>query len=267
MNAAIGGLGWALRDAWTITQRDLRHWVGEPSRVVWTFAFPIVFVLLFGYVFGSSMTVPGGGDYREFLMPGLFAVTMAFGLGETMFAVAADSERGVTDRFRTMPMAQSAVVVGRCLADLINSALGLVVLVGCALVVGWEWHGSLAEAAAAFALLLWLRFAFLWVGVLAGLMASSTEAAGGMYGLLFPVTMISAAFAAPEAMPGWLETIAAWNPISSTAAAVRDLFGNPGVGGDSWIAEHALEMAVVWPLVLVAVFLPLTVRRFQRLSR
>ena len=260
-------LRWALADAWMITRRDLTHWVMEPSRIVWAVLFPILFILLFGYVFGSGMTPPEGGDYIEFLIPGLFATTMAFGIAETVTAMTVDKEKGVMDRFRSMPMAPSAIVVGRSLADMVNAVLGLVVMVVCALAVGWGWHDGLGGALAAFGLLLWLRFALQWVGIFLGLLIRTPEGVAAMQGLLFPVTILTSAFVAPELMPGWLGTIAEWNPLSSTVTAMRDLFGNAGWPAESWAAEHALALAAAWPALIVAVFLPLSVRRFQRLSR
>jgi ABC-2 type transport system permease protein len=258
---------WALRDSWAITRRDMTHWVTQPVMIVAELAYPITFVLLFAYVFGSAMTVPGGGDYREFLMPGMFAQTMAFGIGGTMAAVAADVEKGITDRFRAMPMSRVAVVAGRSFADMLNSTISLAIMIGCGLVVGWAPHNGPADTLAAVALLLWLRFACLWAGILLGLMIRGAEAIGAVWGLLFPVTMITSAFVAPELMPGWLGFLAEWNPISATVTATRELFGNPVAPGDSWVAQHAVAMAVVWPLVLVAIFLPLAVRRYHRLSR
>jgi ABC-2 type transport system permease protein len=259
---------WAVRDAWSVCVRDLLHWVAEPFRIVAALLWSVMLVLLFGYVLGSGMQVPGGGDYMEFLIPGLLVQAMAFGIGETMTAVTTDAAAGVTDRFRSMPMAASAVVVGRSLADMINTVFGLAVLVGVGLAVGWEWHGSFAEALAAFGLLLALRFAFLWIGIFLGLIAKSPEAVQGLWAALFPITMLTSAFVAPELMPSALGFIAEWNPLSSTVGATRELFGNPGAPtGGSWIAEHALLMAVVWPIVLAAVFLPLSVRRYSHLSR
>lgn len=261
-------LRWALHDSWAIARRDLLHWVAEPFRIVAALLWPVTFVLLFGYVLGSGMRVPGGGDYMEFLIPGLMVQTMAFGIGETMTAITTDKARGVTDRFRSMPMAASAVVVGRSMADMINAVFAVIVLLACGLVVGWEWHGSLPEALAAVGLLLLLRFAFLWIGIYLGLLAKSPEAVNGLWGALFPITMLTSAFVAPELMPGWLGFIAEWNPLSSTVGATRDLFGNPGApAGGSWIADHALLMAIAWPVAIVAAFLPLSVRRYGRLSR
>lgn len=271
VTAAPGRLGrmqQAATDIWVVALRYLTHWRREPAQVVWGLAFPIMAVLLFGYVFGGSMEVPGGGDYREFLLPGLFAMTMVFGIGNTMVGVVSDSEQGINDRFRSMPMAPSAVVVGRSLADMLNSVIDLVLMMVCGLVVGWRWHGSLAEALLAFGLLLLLRFAFLWVGMYLGLRAKTVEAANNAYALLFPVAMIANTFASPTEMPRWLGTVAEWNPLSATAAATRDLFGGPGAdAGTSWAAENATPMAFVWPLLLVAIFLPLAVRRYQNLGR
>jgi ABC-2 type transport system permease protein len=261
-------LRWVAIDSWTITRRDLIHWIAQPTQIIAALAYPISFVLLFGYVFGSAMTVEGGGDYREFLMPGLFAQTMAFGIGASMAAVTADVAKGVTDRFRSMPMSQSAVVIGRSSADLLGSLTDLGSLIACALVVGWSWHNGLGNALQAVGLLLLLRFAFLWIGIYLGLVAPTQEALTALWTALFPFTMITSAFASPEQMPAWLGTIAEWNPLSATITATRELFGNPGVNASgSWIAENAMLMSVVWPVVIVAVFLPLSVWRYRRLSR
>jgi hypothetical protein len=150
---------------------------------------------------------------------------------------------------------------------MIYSALSLVLMIGCGLAIGWRWRGSIAEALAAVGLLLLLRLAFIWVGIYLGLLAKSPEAANSVYGLLYPVTMLSNAFVAPELMPGWLGAIAAWNPLSSTITATRKLFGNPGVEPSGWLAEHAIVLAVVLPLAIMAVMLPIAVRAYQRLAR
>lgn len=263
----MSALRWAARDTWTITVRDMLHWRYEPARIAWTLAFPIMSILLFGYVFGSAIVVPDGGAYREFLMPGLFVMAIAFGISETLFVMAADAERGIMSRFRSMPMSPVAIVAGSSVAAMINALLNLTVMIGMGLVIGWSWNDGFGNALAAIALLLLLRFAVLWIGIYIGLVLPSVETAGNVSGLLFPFTMISSIFVSPSQMPGWLGTIAEWNPLSSTVMAARELFGNPGAVADSWVTEHAILMAVVWPLVLIAIFAPLSVRRYQSMSR
>jgi ABC-2 type transport system permease protein len=260
-------LHWAVADCWTIVRRGLTQYRRQPVNIVWQLGFPILSVLLYAYVFGGAMKPPGGGDYRDFLMPGMFVMTMAFGFMNTAYAVVIDSSKGVIDRFRSMPMAPSAVVSGRGVTDLLVATAELTILVATALVTGWRTDSGFAGGVTAFALLLLLRFSLIWVGMWVGLIVPNQEAAGGLYAVAFPLTMISSIFVPPSTMPGWLGTVAAWNPISSTAAATRELFGNPVAGDGSWIQENSLLMAVVWPLVLTAVFLPLAVRRFQKLSR
>lgn len=259
---------YAVADGWTITRRDILHWTRDPGPVIVGLLFPVLMVVMFGYLFGGAMAVPGGGDgYREFIMPGMFAMTMAFGLEATMIAVSTDAQKGVTDRFRSMPIAPSAVVTGRAGADMLNSVLGLAVIMGAGLLIGWRAHTGPLQVLAAVGLLLLLRFALLWLGIYLGLVIKGPESVVMVQILVWPVTFLSNTFVAPGTMPGWLGTIAEWNPLSSTVAATRDLFGNPSWGADSWVADHALLMAIAWPVVLIALFAPLSVRRFQRLSR
>ncbi|HXV94182.1 MAG TPA: ABC transporter permease [Pseudonocardia sp.] len=189
------------------------------------------------------------------------------GLSATMVAVVTDTRRGVTDRFRAMPMAPSAVVAGRAVADLVVSALALAVLVLAGLAVGWRVIGGFGDALAAVALLLLLRFALLWVGIWLGLVVGDTGAVTAVQTLEFPIAFLSGVLVAPSTMPGWLGILAEWNPLSSTAAATRELFGNAGWGGESWIAQNALLMAVVWPMLITAVFAPLAVARYRNLAK
>ncbi|MEV0649295.1 ABC transporter permease [Phytomonospora sp. NPDC050363] len=259
-------LYWAIRDGWTITTRGLVHWIRNPAVAIGGLLYPIVMVALFGLVLGSAMTVEGGGDYAEFLMPGMFAQAMANGVMATMAMISSDASRGVTDRFRTMPMSQTGVVLGRSFADMINSVLELIILLGCGLAIGWTWHGTWGAALSAVGLLLLLRFAMIWVGIYLGLFLKP-EAAGAAWMVLMPITMLANTFVSPEQLPGWLAPIAEWNPLSATVAASRELFGNPGVVGGSWPADNALLLAIVWPLVAFAVFLPLCARKYRRLSR
>jgi len=259
-------LHWALADCWTIVRRDLTHLAKQPSLVAWQLGFPIVSVLLFVFVFGSAMDIGEGVDYKDYAMPGMFAMTMAFGFMNTAMSVVVDKERGVTDRFRSMPMAPSAVVTGRGVSDVMHAALDLMVLAGIALVVGWRSDGSLLATVYAFVLLLLLRFSLIWIGVWLGLITPNQEAAGNLFAVAFPFGMISSVFTPPSVMPDWLGAIAMWNPVSATSNAVRELYGNPLPAGGSWIEQHSALMAVVWPLIITAVFMPLAVRKFQRLS-
>ncbi|WP_067538656.1 ABC transporter permease [Nocardia crassostreae] len=259
---------WAAYDALTIAGREFAHWRRQPGVVIAnTLLFPIMIVLMFGYLLGGAMTVPGGGDYREFLLPGMFAMTMVFGIGTTMVAVSSDAARGITDRFRSMPMAASAVLAGRAIADMLTAAITLLVLIGCGLAVGWQPHRGSGPALAAVGLLLLLRFAFLWIGVYLGLLTySNPEAVTAVRTFEFPLGFLANPFVATATMPLWLGAIAAWNRLSATVTATRELFGNPTGEDPSWIAEHALLMAVVWPLLLIAIFLPLSVHRYRRLA-
>ncbi len=254
----------AATHGWVLTRRALLHWARQPAQVILGLLFPILILLMFGYLFGGQMQVPGGGDYMDFLVPGMLAMTMLFGVEGTVLSVVTDAARGVTERFRSMPMAQSAVVVGRAAADMLNAVLVLAVMVIAGLAVGWGWHEGAAGALAAIGLLLLLRFAFVWVGIYLGLVLKTPEAAVAVQILVWPVGFLSSAYAAPETMPGWLGTLAEWNPMSATIGAARELFGNPGWGGESWMAQHAVLMAVVWPLALTAIFFPLAVSRYVR---
>lgn len=261
---------WTLHDYRTIVGQEFTHLVRQPINFVWQLGFPIVMVLLFVYVFGSAMDVTGEGagvDYVAYAMPGMFAMTMAFGFMNTAMAVAVAKEQGFIDRVRSMPMASSAVVVGRNITDTIHAAIDLTVLALIALVIGWRSEGTLAETLGAFALLLLLRFALIWVGVWIGLLVKNVEQAGNLFALAFPFGMVSSVFTPPELMPDWLGAIAAWNPVSATATAIRELFGNPAAVGNSWPEQHALAAAVLWPVLITLVFLPVAVRRFQNLGR
>ncbi len=264
--AAFGGLSWTLQDAVTLTGRSLAHWARNPGQLIASLMFNIVMVLMFAFLFGGAMVVPGGGEYREFLMPGMFAMTMIFGIGMTTLAVATDMERGVTDRFRSMPMSPAAALIGRAVADMLFAVVTLAAMMLIGLAIGWRAHGSVGSTLGAAGLVLLLRFSLIWIGIYLGLLMRGAEAITGVQTIEFPLGFLSNAFVAPDTMPGWLGAIAEWNPLSSTVAATRQLFGNPGWGGDSWIAQNAQLMAVVWPIVIVAIFLPLAVKRYASLS-
>ncbi|GGY57146.1 ABC transporter permease [Streptomyces anulatus] len=258
-------LGWALADSWTMTRRELAHWARQPVQVLVGLVFPVMLLLMFTYLVGGGRGVDG--DPTEFLVPGMLALTMAFGLESTMLAVTQDLGKGVIDRFRSMPMVPGAVLVGRSAADMLQSTAALAVMTGVGYAVGWRWHHGAAAALGAFGLLLLLRFAMLWVGILLAMVAGRPEMVAAVQILVWPVGFLSNVFAAPESMPGWLGAVVEWNPMSATATAVRELFGNPGGATGSWAAEHAGLLAVLWPVAIIAVFFPLAVVRFARLSR
>ncbi|MGY1998614.1 ABC transporter permease [Streptomyces rochei] len=259
MSDTAHATSYALTDSWTMTRRELARWARQPVAVAVNLAFPVMMLLMFGYLVGGGRGV--SGDYLDYLIPGMLALTMAFGLEGTMVAVTRDLERGVVDRFRSLPMTNGAILVGRSAADMLQSVLGLAVLLAVGYALGWRAHGSAGAFLGAVGLLLLFRFAMLWVGIHLALVAGKPEMVQAVQILVWPVGFLSNAFAAPEAMPGWLGTLVQWNPMSQTATAVRDLFGSPG--GES---GH-VGAAVVWPLVILAVFFPLAVRRFARLSR
>ncbi|MGX1884528.1 ABC transporter permease [Streptomyces sp. NPDC055287] len=261
---SAGAVGWAVADSWTMTRRELARWGRQPVQVVVGLVFPVMLLMMFGFLIGGGKGVPG--NYVDFLVPGMLALTMAFGLESTMLAVTQDLNKGVIDRFRSMPMTSGAVLVGRSVADMLQSAAGLVVMIAVGCAIGWRWHGGLLGFLGAIGLLLLLRFAMLWIGIQLAMVAGKPEMVQAVQILVWPVGFLSNAFATPYSMPDWLGAVVAWNPLSATATAVRDLFGNTAVAGSSWPAEHAGLLAVVWPVVLVAVFLPLAVRRFGRLS-
>ncbi|MFI1394039.1 ABC transporter permease [Streptomyces sp. NPDC020681] len=247
-----------------MTRRELAHWARQPVQVVVGLVFPVMLLLMFGYLIGGGRGVEGA--YVGFLVPGMLALTMAFGLEATMLAVTQDLGKGVIDRFRSMPMADSAVLVGRSAADMLQSALGLVVMIAVGHAIGWRWNGGFGALLGAVGLLLLLRFAMLWIGIHLAMVAGKPEMVQAVQILVWPIGFLSNAFAAPTSMPDWLGAAVEWNPISATATSVRELSGISGVADGSWAADHAQLMAVVWPVVLVGIFFPLAVGRFRRLN-
>jgi ABC-2 type transport system permease protein len=259
---------WALGDGVTLVWRDLVQLKTQPGELVGALVFPAVLILLFGYVFGSAIKVPGGGNYREYLMPGLFAMTTVTSFMATMVAVATDASRGVMDRFRSMPTARSAVPFGHTGGDILIGVVGMVIMVGCGLAVGWRIHEGLPRALAAFGLLVLLRYAISWAGVFCGLLVKNEETADQLVPLVFPVSMLSNSFVPTAGMPAWLRLISDWNPVSAMVAAGRRLFGNPGVvtAHAALPLRHPVAATLIWSGVLLAIFVPLTVHRFRTMN-
>ena len=263
------GIAAILHDSWVVAKRNLRRMSRIPEIVVFGLMQPVMFVLLFSYVMGGAIQIPGTqasqDAYIQFLMAGIFAQTVTFAVAGASAGIAEDMTKGLVDRFRSLPMARSAVLVGRTLADLVQTAFILLVLALVALLVGWRIHEGFLSALGAFGLLLLLGYAFSWIGALIGLSVRSPEAATSA-GLiwLFPLTFISNAFVPISSMPDWLQPIAYWNPFSATVQACRDLFGNQvGPVDDAWPMQHSVVVSILWSLVITAVFSWLSVRKYR----
>ncbi|WP_327068574.1 ABC transporter permease [Kitasatospora sp. NBC_01302] len=263
------GIGAMLHDSWVIARRNLRRMSRIPEIVVFGLLQPVMFVLLFSYVMGGAIRIPMAGSsssiYIQFLMAGIFAQTVTFAVAGASAGIAEDMTKGLVDRFRSLPMTRSAVLAGRTLADLVQTAFTLLVLALVALAVGWRIHHGFFRALAAFALLLLLGYAFSWIGALIGLSVRSPEAATSA-GLiwLFPLTFVSNAFVPISSMPGWLQPVAYWNPFSSTVQACRDLFGNQiGPVDEAWPMQHAIGVSIVSSLVVLGAFSWLSVRKYR----
>jgi ABC-2 type transport system permease protein len=239
----------------------LRH---DPGSIALTLGAPVFLVLIFGYVFGSAIAVPGGGNYRAFLVSGLFA-TIAGNILPAMVAMARDTTRGVVDRFRSLPISRAAVPFGQAAATSVYGLVSFLLMALCGLVVGWRISRGPADAVAALLVLLAFQFAATWMGLYLGLVIGKEETAAQASILVFPVTMISNVFVPTSGMPGWLRLIADWNPISAVAAAARQLLGSPTAPANgAWPLEHPVVASLAWTAMLLAVFVPLCTRRYAR---
>ncbi|MFF4788308.1 ABC transporter permease [Streptomyces sp. NPDC001276] len=264
-------LAQSVRDSMVVAKRNLIRMTRIPEMLIFGLIQPIMFVVLFSYVFGGSISVPGAGlsptGYREFLMAGIFAQTVTFATAGAGAGIADDMHKGLIDRFRSLPMARGAVLTGRTLADLVQTALTMVVLAVVAVLVGWRTHENFGKVLVGFGLLLLLGYAFSWIGALIGLSVRTPEAAtsGGLI-WLFPLTFISNAFVPSENMPSFLQTIANWNPFSATVQACRQLFGNLPAGypvPGAWPMQHPVWASLLWSVLIVVVFRTLAVRKYR----
>ncbi|HEY3037029.1 MAG TPA: ABC transporter permease [Streptosporangiaceae bacterium] len=266
----LGNLRWLVSDVAVLARRSLARIAREPETLMDVTVQPILFVLLFAYVFGGAIALPGGGSYHEYLIGGMLAMGLAATAPGTAVALVTDMSSGLIDRFRSLPTARSAVLAGRTISDLVTQVIGTAVVAGVGLAIGWRIHSSLADAAVAFGLALLFGYAFTWLGACLGMVLRSPEAAQQMGFVLFlPLTFVSNAFVPTQAMPGWLQPIAEWNPMSAVAAASRHLFGNPNPAASvpAWPMQHP-ELAVLgWSVVLLMVFAPLAVHLYRRKAR
>ncbi|MEU9637237.1 ABC transporter permease [Streptomyces tendae] len=247
--------------------RQLRRVRNNPGLLILTQTMPITMLLFFGYVFGSALAMPGE-EYRAFLVPGLLVATAANGIMTGMFQAAQDTHRGVTDRLRTLPVSRAAVPLGQSVADVLVTAAGTVPLLLVGLAVGWRVEGGALGAAGAVGLLLLFRFATTWIGIFLGLLTRNEEAAGQLGGATFVLPLLSNAYIPTDGLPGWLRTVAEWNPISAVTTALRELFGNaPVPEGAAWPVAHPVAGSLAWCAVLLALFVPLAVRRYAHGGR
>jgi ABC-2 type transport system permease protein len=259
----------SFEDALTSLRRHLMRARRQPDIVLGSILMPIIFVVLFGYVFGSSITV-AGGHYRTYLMSGLFAQSTLFASSAIAVAVATDMSEGVVDRLKTLPVARSSVLVGRTLANVIVGLPSLAVMIGCALAVGWRPEAGLGDALLGFVLLQLFGFAMAWIGVVVGLYSRSPQAADAISMVpAFLLGFLSNVFVDPARMPSWLRPAAQWNPMSTVVASARSLFGTTqgapvhGV----WSLEHPIVTTIGLSLLILAICVPVSIRRYNRVNR
>jgi ABC transporter DrrB family efflux protein len=257
-------LGFA--DAGIVAKRNLIKIKRVPEVLIWTTMSPIMFVLLFAYVFGGSINIQGV-NYREFLIAGVFAQTVIFGSTFTGAGLAEDMTKGIIDRFRSLPMARSAVLAGRTASDIVYNSTSILVMSLAGLIVGWRIHTSVFEAIGGFLLLLLFAYAVSWIMAFVGLKVSSVEVfQNASFMFIMPVTFIANTFVDSDRLPGPLQTFAEWNPVSSVAQGVRELFGNTEAGPvpQAWSLRHPVLYALIWVGIILAVFIPLSVRQYKK---
>src|SRR5215831_10763796 len=259
-------LWWAVKDTWVLAVRSIRRIAREPEQLSDVTIQPVIFVLLFSYVFGSAIHLPGGGNYHQYPISGMFGMAMAGSAPGTAVGLTTDMSTGLIDRFRSLPMSRAAVLAGRTLADLLTQMLGIVVLIGTGLAIGWRIHDGLGEALLAVGLSLLFAFAMTWAGACAGMVLRSPEAAQQLGIIILPLTFVSNAFVPTQGMPSWLQTVADWNPMSAIASSCRSLFGgaNPAASIQAWPMQHPELAVLIWSVGLIAVFAPVAVYLFRR---
>jgi ABC-2 type transport system permease protein len=267
--AGTGGLGQAVSDGLIVARRNLTRIPRIPELAIFAIIQSIMFVLLFAFVFGGAIPLPGGGSYREYLMPGIFVQTLTFAVATTAIGFADDINKGIIDRFRSLPMARSAVLSGRTLADVVYNFGILIVLMLSGLAVGWTVRTSIPEFLLGIGLMLLFAFAMSWVGVLLGMSVPTVEVAQQVtFTTVFPLTFVSNVFVPTQSLPDWLRPFAEWNPVSVLTAAERKLFGNPNPYATSGFpAEQPILLTLIWIAVILAAFVPLGVRRYRSMSR
>ena len=257
-----------LSDIWVIARRGLVHMRRQPEALSDATIQPVMFVLLFAYVFGGAIEVPGGGSYREFLMGGIFAQTIVFSAFGVAIGIANDRKNGAIDRFRSLPIWRGAVLGGHALANLFKAMLPIVLMSLCGLLVGWRIRSGLIDAVSGYVLMIAFSFAMVWVGVLLGSIVKTPEGVTGIaFVALFPITFVASTFVPVSSMPEPLRTVAQWNPTTTLADALREAFGNPNTPvqpGDPWSIANPVLYTWIWVFGIVLVCAPLAIRAYNR---
>ena len=257
-----------LHDSAIITQRQLRLLTRVPEVLIFSTIQPVMFVLLFRYVFGGSISTEQTGGYVQLLMPGIFVQTVAFTLAGTASGLAEDMKKGLIDRFRSLPISQSALVIGRTLGDSLLNIVVLAVMGMTGYAVGWRPSAGIANVALGFLFLLLFGYALSWVGILVGLSARDARVVQNVsFIVTFPLTFLSNAFAPTTGMPRALQYFAEWNPVSTMVAACRELFGVEnkfGATAGSFPSEHPLTTSFIYMILIMAIFIPLSVRKYRK---
>jgi len=256
-----------LSDAAVVAKRNLIKIKRVPEVLIWTTMSPIMFVLLFAYVFGGSIDT-GGVSYREYLIAGVFVQTVIFGSTFTGAGLADDMTRGIIDRFRSLPMARSAVLAGRTGSDIVYNSTSILVMSIAGLIVGWRIRTGLLPAIGGFLLLLLFAYAVSWIMAYVGLKVSSLEIfQNASFMFIMPVTFIANTFVLSESLPGPLQTFAEWNPVSAVAQSVREAFGNLAADlppPTAWSLRNPVLYSLIWVGIILAVFIPLSVRQYKK---
>jgi len=259
------GVRTLLADTLVFTRRNLEHIRQIPEKLLDVTVQPLMFTVLFAFVFGGAINV--GGSYREYLIGGILVQTLVFGMMGPATSIATDLQEGVIDRFRSLPASNGSYMLGHALAELAGMCLAIVILLGAGLLVGWRIHTDALHAGVAIALMVCFAMAMIWVGTWLGTTVRSPDAVMGVgFTVVFPLTFLSSAFVPIATMPEWLQVIAAWNPVSAFAAAMRTLFGNPlaPVTQDAWPLQHPVVASWIYTVILLVVAVPLALRGYRK---
>jgi len=262
---SLGRLTDRVADVWALTRRNLIHIAREPMQLSDVTVQPVLFTLLFIFVFGSGIPI-AGGTYKQFALAGLLTLNLTASTIGTAVGLSTDLHEGVIDRFRTLPMWRAAILVGRSISDLMSASLCVLIVALTGLAVGWRADASLPSVIGGFAIALFFSYSLCWAAACFGLNSKGPESAQSLgFIFLFPLAFISNALVPTAGMPGWLQAIANWNPVSAVTAAARDLFGNPNPSAriDAWPMQHPIEAALIWSIAILAVCAPLAAHFFR----